>query len=117
MDLFKAIFAESSEESASSTDESDTESNVPVSADKPDSHPSNTNKLTLNNQSGSKWQDLSVVTSYSVDRNAADMDTSAAISVGIQNYETRNQFDSSESDKQTHQRLETYGPSLPPGIL
>ena len=116
MDLFKAIFAESSEESVSSTDESDTESSVAVSANKPDSHPSDTNKLTLSNQSGSQWQDLSVVTTYLVDQNAAYMDTTGAISVAIQDHETRKPSGSGESGKHRDQQLETYGPSLPPGI-
>ena len=116
MDLFKAIFAESSEESALSSDESDTDNIVAVSANKPDSPPNDINKLTLSSRSGSQWQDLSVVTGYLVDQNAADVDTTATISVAIQDHEKRKPSGSGESGKHRDQQLETYGPSLPPGI-
>ena len=116
MDLFKAIFAESSEESAPSTDESDTEDSVAVSANKADSYPGDANKLILINRSRSQWQDLSVVTSYLVDQNTADMDTTAAISLASQDHETRKPSESDKGGKHREQQLETYGPSLPPGI-
>ena len=106
LDLFKAIFAESSDESVVSSDESDVES-VATSSHKTSN---DTTKSESTNQSGSRWQDLSTVASHSVN---AEVVSSLPPTLN-QSYDDRKTSDSAENSRPPDQPAECYGPSLPP---
>ena len=109
LDLFKAIFAESSDESVISSDESDVES----TATSVHANPSNATKLLDSiNQSESRWQDLSTVTSHSMNTEVVSLPPSTL----NQTYTDRKLSDSvvAEHSRPSDQPVECYGPSLPP---
>ena len=107
LDLFKAIFAESSDESVVSSNESDEESTV-TSTHK---SPSNTTKLdSTTNQSRSQWQDFSTVTSQFLNTKIVPLSAPTL----NQSYDSREMSDSAEHSRPTDQLVECYGPSLPP---
>lgn len=105
LDLFKAIFAENSDESVVSSDESDVGSTNTSAFN----NLSNTTKLEPTNQSGSRWQDLSTVTSHS-------MNVSLPPPTLNQSYDKKRPTDSAgtEHSRPPDQPAECYGPSLPP---
>ena len=120
IDLFKAIFAESSEESNVSSDDSDMET-VPTFTAK--SHSDGISLNPLSNQNSSQWQDLSAVTNYSLDQNVKDPESTLSIPTHAlsQDHGNKKQSISDEGNRpQDHdkcQPIESYGPSLPPGKI
>ena len=106
LDLFKAIFAESSDKSVVSSDESDVESTVTSSH----KNPSNTTEVESTNQSGSRWQDLSTVTNHSINTEIVSLPP-PTLNQGSDNEKLS---DSAENSRPPDQPVECYGPSLPP---
>ena len=98
--MFRAIFAESSDESAVSSNESDVESTV-VSGR---GNPSNANKSNSTHQNRNQWQDLSTVTSLSMNTEKTRIVVSSPPTLNQDN----------DNRKPPDQPLESYGPSLPP---
>ena len=122
IDLFKAIFAESSDESPLSSGESDVEIIPPsstlkgqinaIGADKSSSEPYPSG--------GRLWQDLSSVTGSPLDRNTGNLQATATVlpsSVMNTEHTSGEQSDLTEVNEPQDQPMESYGPALPPGML
>ena len=126
LDLFKAIFAESSDESAVSSDDEDTGSgkdDATTSAVNISRDPSATGSHYEANKKGGQWQDLSSVNKHLLDTSTKDLKISTpALLTNSVSQDNRGKERLSDtitegaSDKhQLDRPSESYGPSLPPG--
>ena len=126
--MFKAIFAESSDDSAVSSDDEDTGSdkdNPTTSAVNVSRDPSGTRSHFQANEKGRQWQDLSSVNNHLLDTSAKDLKISTPSSLLTHSVSQDNRGKERLSDttiedigdKCRHdQPSESYGPSLPPGL-
>lgn len=123
LDLFKVIFAESSDESTAESDNSDEDTKSTLQH-KADTNPDDTSRLeSPNNQSShSRWQDLSTVTTNLLNQTSQNLHLTTALSTTStstisQDSEDRQECSDFNKEKCQHQSqvpTESYGPALPP---